>query len=104
VLGQLGALVPGQRPTQLLRRIGEAVSTFYDRVSRTPSARAVADAAVVRKASQPRGGRDLRRSPLPSAAVATVAPRRARFLLRRPTRPGAGRDVRGPMTRLICRT
>jgi putative transposase len=30
----------------LLAAIGEPVSTFYDRVSRVPSARAVADAAV----------------------------------------------------------
>jgi putative transposase len=33
----------------LLAAIGEPVSTFYDRVSRTPSARAVADAPVVER-------------------------------------------------------
>jgi putative transposase len=35
----------------LLATIGEPVSTFYDRVSRTPSARAVADAAVAERIS-----------------------------------------------------
>jgi transposase InsO family protein len=35
----------------LLAAIGEPVSTFYDRVSRTPSARAVADAAVAERIS-----------------------------------------------------
>jgi putative transposase len=35
----------------LLAAIGEPVSTFYDRVSRTPSARPVADAAVAERIS-----------------------------------------------------
>jgi putative transposase len=35
----------------LLAAIGEPVSTFYDRASREPSARAVADAAVVERIS-----------------------------------------------------
>jgi transposase InsO family protein len=35
----------------LLAVIGEPVSTFYDRVSRTPSARTVADATVVERIS-----------------------------------------------------
>ena len=34
---------------RLLAAIGEPVSTFYDRVSRKPSARAMADAAVVER-------------------------------------------------------
>jgi putative transposase len=33
----------------LLAAIGEPGSTFYDRISRAPSARAVADAAVVER-------------------------------------------------------
>ena len=50
---QVVTLVEAHRHTfgvaPLLAAIGEPVSTFYDRVSRTPSARAVADAAVVER-------------------------------------------------------